>query len=151
MHLDPIRSHPGVVQELREAAGEGGDSSEKKVEEWALDEDEIVVEEKGEEEWKGIRKDVGIFYEDQWAFIMSKCLRSMGSLFPLFRRGYKTNCWWQSSRRSTSRRRTKLSNRRSRCLRFRRFRSSCYRSSIINEETRRETRKLRHPNRLFHG
>ncbi|KAI5481022.1 proteasome activator subunit 4 [Pseudohyphozyma bogoriensis] len=72
LHLDPSKSHPELVDELRTMAREKGmDIPEVKVEEWAG-----MPTPRGE--WKGIRKDVGIYTEEQWAFIMTKCLRSMG-------------------------------------------------------------------------
>lgn len=87
-HLDPSVSDPAIVQELREMATERGEIVEP---------DGVRVEEMGRtdgghdssEEWKGLRKDVGIFTDDQWGFIMTKCLRAMGTscceiTFPFF-------------------------------------------------------------------
>ena len=34
--------------------------------------------------WYGIHKDVGIFSEEEWNFIMVKCLASMGACLSLF-------------------------------------------------------------------
>lgn len=79
-HLDPAASDPGIVEELREMARKEGETVEGvRVEEMGREAD-MDVEEEGE--WGGIRKDVGIFTETQWGFIMTKCLRAMGTFSP---------------------------------------------------------------------
>lgn len=79
-HLDPGQSDPAIVDELREIAKRKG--------EWKAEEEKVRVEDMLEQndgikvdggEWKGIRKDVGIFTEQQFGVIMTKCLRSMGT------------------------------------------------------------------------
>lgn len=42
-------------------------------------------EEQGDSSWRGIRKDVGVFTDEQFEFIMSKCLRSLSELSSLAR------------------------------------------------------------------
>lgn len=79
-HLDPTASDPRIVEELREMARKEGEMVEgARVEDMGREGD-MDVEEEGE--WSGIRKNVGIFTETQWGFIMTKCLRAMGA-FPL--------------------------------------------------------------------
>ena len=34
-----------------------------------------------DQSWQGIRKDVGIFTEQEFEFLMTKCLRSLSELF----------------------------------------------------------------------
>ena len=77
-HLDPALSDPDVVEELREMARERGEMVEP---EGPRVEDSIPVDDTirgGSAEWKGLRKDVGIYTELQFAGIMTKCLRVMG-------------------------------------------------------------------------
>ncbi|KPV77183.1 uncharacterized protein RHOBADRAFT_25084 [Rhodotorula graminis WP1] len=108
LHMDPRTSHPDIVDELRqmvkdagEFVGESGEDEdaaaatrvEDLLEEHAYSHRKAGVPAYifGMEEglttpggapavpkWRGIRKDVGIFTEQQFAFIMTKCLRAMG-------------------------------------------------------------------------
>jgi proteasome activator subunit 4 len=80
-HLDPAASDPDIVEELRVRAREAGELVEGvRVEDMANDDvGAMDVDAEATTEWRGIRKDVGIFTETQWAFIMTKCLRAMGS------------------------------------------------------------------------
>lgn len=85
LHLDPVMSDPDIVEELRQITKEkGGYVEEKtKVEEMLQKADtggdELMGGSTLAGEWKGIRKDVGIFTSQQFAFIMTKCLRAMGT------------------------------------------------------------------------
>lgn len=77
-HLDPALSDPDVVDELREMARERG---EMYLPEGPRVEESVPVEEAwkgGAGEWKGLRREVGIYTEAQFASIMTKCLRVMG-------------------------------------------------------------------------
>jgi proteasome activator subunit 4 len=73
-HVDPHLSHPRVVDELKKAAEQQEPPCDK-------DETEVIPV-PTEDYWQGIRKDVGIFTDVQFSFIMSKCLRTMGKLMP---------------------------------------------------------------------
>ncbi|GAA5895195.1 proteasome activator BLM10 [Sporobolomyces salmoneus] len=94
-HLDPRISHPDIIEELREIMHEKGeyvDLADKhpKLEDLLKDSRYESTGKASEEgtrtpggsagvsKWKGIRKDVGIFTDQQFAFIMTKCLRTMG-------------------------------------------------------------------------
>ncbi|KAM0751556.1 hypothetical protein T439DRAFT_300497 [Meredithblackwellia eburnea MCA 4105] len=78
-HLDPSISHPEIVQELRQMARNSGIQVDDGIlVEDLLEQDHEDTEMKSGDDWKGIRKDVGIYTDDQWAFIMTKCLRTMG-------------------------------------------------------------------------
>lgn len=87
-HLDPSTSHPEIVEELRVLARQNGEPVDEgtKVEDLLDgDEEDVTMSEGGATPgWKGIRKDVGIYTDAQWAFIMTKCLRTMGTLYILF-------------------------------------------------------------------
>jgi hypothetical protein len=63
-HVDPNLSHPRLVEALKDAAEQHGG---------LLDADVPLTD------WAGIRKDVGIFTDEEFSFIMSKCLRVMGT------------------------------------------------------------------------
>jgi proteasome activator subunit 4 len=101
-HLDPRESHPEIVEELRQMTKDKGEYVQEKVKvEDLLDEQQHGH--KGRKDglpghvfgmqdglstpggsaalpkWRGIRKDVGIFTEQQFSFIMTKCLRAMGA------------------------------------------------------------------------
>lgn len=66
MHVDPSISHPKKIDEVPEDWGESPRVRWPK-------HDSI-------EDWRGLFKDVGIFTDDQWSYIMCKCLASMGML-----------------------------------------------------------------------
>ncbi|KAK4046499.1 Proteasome activator BLM10 [Microbotryomycetes sp. JL201] len=87
LHLDPVRSDPDIVDELRQIAKERGDYVEERIKvenmletkvEPPQPSDYLLGGAKATTQWNGIRKDVGIFTENQFAFIMTKCLRSLG-------------------------------------------------------------------------
>ncbi|KAM0792923.1 hypothetical protein ACM66B_002682 [Microbotryomycetes sp. NB124-2] len=88
LHLDPLRSDPDIVDELRQIAKEKGEYVEERIKvESMLDAktepppapaDYLLAGSKTATQWNGIRKDVGIFTDDQFAFIMTKCLRALG-------------------------------------------------------------------------
>ncbi|KAK4048054.1 Proteasome activator BLM10 [Microbotryomycetes sp. JL221] len=88
LHLDPARSDPDIIDELRQIAKEKGEFIEERVKvEHMLEPrtetapaaaDYLLGGAKATAQWNGIRKDVGIFSEEQFAFIMTKCLRAMG-------------------------------------------------------------------------
>ncbi|KAG8841853.1 hypothetical protein FRB91_004632, partial [Serendipita sp. 411] len=63
MHVDPTISDPKVVEQIPMDWGEAPRVQWPKQD---LSDD-----------WKGLYKDVGIFAEDEWSFIMCKCLASM--------------------------------------------------------------------------
>ncbi|GAA6053733.1 hypothetical protein JCM3770_003189 [Rhodotorula araucariae] len=102
LHMDPHTSHPDIVDELRQMVKDAGEFvvDEKvgtRVED-LLEEHAYAHRKTGipayifgmqdgittpggspaVPRWRGIRKDVGIFTEQQFAFIMTKCLRAMG-------------------------------------------------------------------------
>lgn len=81
-HLDPSVSDPDIIDELRQMSKDSGIYVEEKIklEDLLRPDDGMLKDESTATtlEWKGIRKDVGIFTETQFAFIMTKCLRSMG-------------------------------------------------------------------------
>ncbi|GJN88228.1 hypothetical protein Rhopal_001193-T1 [Rhodotorula paludigena] len=99
LHMDPRMSHPDIVDELRQMVKDAGDYIPEKSRVEDLLEEHAYLHRKtgipayifGMEDglttpggspavpkWRGIRKDVGIFTEQQFEFIMTKCLRSMG-------------------------------------------------------------------------
>lgn len=150
-HLDPSVSDPAIVQELREMASERGEMVEP---------DGVRVEEMGRtdggddssEEWRGLRKDVGIFTDDQWGFIMTKCLRAMGTLRCEAPRScntqrLSTTCYYRCS----SRRRYESRSRGNSSCRFRCFRRLCHWSRLNDEATHREIRLFRHSHRVLYG
>lgn len=69
MHIDPTKSDPALLKEIPDDAEEG--------EGVRWDKSDLREAEGGE--WSGIWKDVGMFTDDEWSFIMCKCLASMGS------------------------------------------------------------------------
>lgn len=169
-HLDPGESDPKVVVELREKArergefvdGEEGGRVEDMLADEAVEGDvEMDGQEEGQEgEWQGIRKDVGIFTEQQFAFIMTKCLRAMGAFSVSLSlssahapRDLDADPILSSSlRKRRCPRRRRNQSRRGRCrrLRFRHFGRGSHRGRLDDEATHRETRILRRPHRLLH-
>ncbi|BGP18854.1 hypothetical protein JCM10213_003509 [Rhodosporidiobolus nylandii] len=98
-HVDPRESHPEIVEELRQMVKDKGEYVPEKTRvEDLLGENHYTHRKDGIPghvfgmqdglttpggsaalpKWRGIRKDVGIFTEQQFAFIMTKCLRAMG-------------------------------------------------------------------------
>lgn len=71
-HLNPVESDPDIVEELRTMSKNQYPSEGTGV-------SEMEDVQMGDGAWVGIRKDVGIFSETEWAFIMTKCLRAMGT------------------------------------------------------------------------
>jgi proteasome activator subunit 4 len=63
-HVDPHLSHPRMVEALKDTTAQHEGLLEASI---SLD-----------DHWAGIRKDVGIFTDGQFSFIMSKCLHAMG-------------------------------------------------------------------------
>ena len=77
-HVNPLESDPAIVEKLKEVAEQDyarGDPAPSN----SIVEDVEMGESAGE--WGGIRKDVGIFSDVEWGFIMTKCLRAMGASF----------------------------------------------------------------------
>ncbi|GAA5990324.1 hypothetical protein JCM11641_006250, partial [Rhodosporidiobolus odoratus] len=98
-HVDPRESHPEIVDELRQMVKDKGEYVAEKVRVEDLLEDSTYTHRQdgvpghgsgmqhglktpggsaAMPKWRGIRKDVGIFTEEQFSFIMTKCLRAMG-------------------------------------------------------------------------
>ena len=71
MHVDPSVSDPARIESIPDDAR----SEDEGRPNWAKD------DLKHSDPWHGIYKDVGIFTEDEWSFIMVKCLASMGLFF----------------------------------------------------------------------
>lgn len=69
MHVDPSVSDPQRVQDIPDDAGSEGEGRPG----WPVDD----LEPKWK--WTGLFDDVGIFSEADWAYIMSKCMSSMGA------------------------------------------------------------------------
>lgn len=69
MHIDPEVSDPASIEELPDDAR----SEDEGRPNWSKE------DLRHEGRWSGIYKDVGIFSEDEWHFIMVKCLASMGA------------------------------------------------------------------------
>lgn len=69
MHVDFKVSDPARIEEIPDDARSEGEGRA----DWPKDD----LEREGC--WTGIYKDVGIFSDDEWRFIMAKCLSSMGS------------------------------------------------------------------------
>lgn len=67
MHVDPTLSDPRRIESI---PLDLGDQSPKL--RWPKNESSGP--------WHGLKKDVGIYTEDEWNFIMCKCLASMGIL-----------------------------------------------------------------------
>ena len=101
LHMDPRISHPDVVDELRQMVKDAGDYVPEKTRvEDSLEEHTYSHRKTGipayifgmqegastpggspaMPKWRGLRKDIGIFTDQQFSFIMTKCLRSMGTL-----------------------------------------------------------------------
>lgn len=68
MHQDPSVSDPAKITEIPDDALSEGEGRPQ----WAKD------DMKNGSLWTGLFKDVGIFSEYDWHFIMCKCLASMG-------------------------------------------------------------------------
>ena len=75
-HLDPEESNPAIVEKLKKDAEKSFTREDEPVRSNSIVED--VEMDAGD--WRGIRKDVGIFSDAEWGFIMTKCLRAMGKL-----------------------------------------------------------------------
>jgi len=114
-HLDPRISHPDIIQELREIIQEKGeyvDLADKhpKLEDLLKDPRYDGAGKASNEgartpggsaavpKWKGIRKEVGIFTDQQFAFIMTKCLRTMGKTNSLLRSHFTFELTYNSDR-----------------------------------------------------
>jgi proteasome activator subunit 4 len=67
MHIDPLFSDPKRIDDIPE---DWGDSPRVRWPRHELSED-----------WRGLYKDVGIFTQNEWNFIMCKCLASMGRFY----------------------------------------------------------------------
>ena len=70
MHIDPSVSDPARIESLPDDAR----SEDEGRPNWNKD------DLKYNGPWHGIYKDVGIFTEEEWSFLMVKCLASMGSI-----------------------------------------------------------------------
>ena len=68
LHIDPTVSNPARIEELPDDAR----SEDEFRPNWSKSD----LQHNGA--WEGIYKDVGIFAEDEWNFLMVKCLASMG-------------------------------------------------------------------------
>jgi proteasome activator subunit 4 len=68
MHMDPAISDPKVIDEIPDDARSENESRPN----WAK------TDLGGPSPWTGIYKDVGIFTDYDWHFVMCKCLASMG-------------------------------------------------------------------------
>lgn len=93
-HLDPHQSDPDLIDELKEMSTRQYTSSDEVPPSYSNGTTtfsatqstataDATMEDGSKSpntEWKGIRKDagVGIFTDEQWTFIMTKCLRAMG-------------------------------------------------------------------------
>ncbi|SCV72468.1 BQ2448_4005 [Microbotryum intermedium] len=97
-HLDPAVSDPDIIDELRNAARSRGEyveektrvedllsapsstssSSAREEEDVAMEDASATAQPSRAPEWKGIRKDVGIFTDEQFSLIMTKFLRATG-------------------------------------------------------------------------
>lgn len=73
IHVDPTASDPKIINDLPDDAKSEGEGRP----DWAQD------DLKHEGPWRGIFKDVGIYSDEEWQFIMCKCLAVMGGLIPL--------------------------------------------------------------------
>lgn len=82
MHLDPSASDPRKIQEIPDDAR----TEDEGRPEWQKDD----LKSPGRR-WGGIYKDVGIFSDHDWNFLMSKCLASMGKVI-LFTKSDIANC-----------------------------------------------------------
>lgn len=71
MHVSPEVSNPCRVTEIPDDAKSEGEGRPS----WFQD------DLKAKEDWGGLYKDVGIFTEYEWNFLMCKCLASMGWVF----------------------------------------------------------------------
>ncbi|GAA5836406.1 hypothetical protein JCM11251_007072, partial [Rhodosporidiobolus azoricus] len=97
-HVNPRESHPDIIDELRQMVKDKGEYVAEKTRLEDLIEEHQYMHRKGGipghvfgmqdglttpggspalPKWRGIRKDIGIFTEQQFEFIMTKCLRAM--------------------------------------------------------------------------
>lgn len=67
IHVDPMVSNPQKIMDLPDDARSEGEGRPA----WAKEPDH-------EGPWSGIFKDAGIFSEEEWEYIMCKCLMAMG-------------------------------------------------------------------------
>lgn len=72
MHVDPTISDPAEIESIPD--DERSESEERP--QWSHD------DLRSQTSWPGLYKDVGIFTEHEWNFIMCKCLASMGKQLP---------------------------------------------------------------------
>ncbi len=68
IHMDPTASDPQIIKDIPDDAKSEGEGRPN----WAQDD----LNHEGP--WRGIFKDVGIYTDDEWQFIMCKCLAVMG-------------------------------------------------------------------------
>lgn len=90
-HLDPDQSDPDLIEAIKDLGEDGtidfgsSQSGSKDDGDTEMSDDTPADAPKRRPrsihklEWKGIRRDVGIFTDDQWAFIITKCLRTFGA------------------------------------------------------------------------
>lgn len=74
LHLDPSASDPCKIENIPDDARSEGEGRPN----WQKDD----LKSPGGR-WGGIYKDVGIFSDYDWNFLMSKCLASMGKVLRL--------------------------------------------------------------------
>lgn len=73
MHVDPSVSDPQRIQDIPDDARSEGEGRPG----WPTDDLEVKWK------WTGLFDDVGIFSEADWAYIMAKCVSSMGAFVNL--------------------------------------------------------------------
>jgi proteasome activator subunit 4 len=69
LHVNPSVSDPQLITSIPDDARSEGESRPQ----WSQSDLRV------DDVWPGLYKDVGIFSEDEWSFIMCKCLASMGA------------------------------------------------------------------------
>lgn len=69
MHMDPEVSDPRKIYQIPDDVISEGETRPN----WSKNDSQ-----RGESHWPGLYKDVGIFSEHEWNFLMCKCLASMG-------------------------------------------------------------------------
>ena len=74
MHVDPTISDPAHLCEIPDDERSEDEGRPK----WKWDNDLAG------QTWSGLYKDVGIFTEHEWHYIMCKCLASMGGLLTIY-------------------------------------------------------------------
>jgi len=82
MHTNPEISNPKRIDEIpddEKSEGEGRPN-------WGQPTSSVYL-------WGGLYKDVGIFTEHEWNFLMCKCLASMGKPLSVKSTLHKTNAW----------------------------------------------------------